>query len=254
MELVDERYEKFFDHFENFTGPIIDEDFNDSNNEVNEDAIKLSKILKRYLSNHCDYSVDVVLQADTTKHGFEMWRRLQDHFEPRSFLTAVGRLAKALVFKFRTETLEKDLAAFEHEISQIEIESEQKIIDIIKIGILINGTSGSLNEWLRLNGGSQKDWSVIRANVISYARSQSFTLQSVPPITSSSSSVDPVPMQIDAIRYSKGGKAKRKRKREVDDLLQLRCEWPHCEGLYFASLVDFDTFDAARPSDEHVFE
>ena len=40
MEIVDGKYERLFDHFETFTRPIIDEDFN--NNHANQ-MTRLSK-------------------------------------------------------------------------------------------------------------------------------------------------------------------------------------------------------------------
>ena len=98
MEIMDERYEKYFEYFESFKTPITDDDFKGESGEIHEPAVILSKNLKRYLSNHCDCSIDMVLQPETTKHGFEMWRRLRDHYEPRYVMIAVGRLSKAMTF------------------------------------------------------------------------------------------------------------------------------------------------------------
>ena len=216
MSLIDESYDDLFTHFETeqFNRPIVDEDFKNSSGELNEKFMGLSKKLKTYIASHCDYSIDVVLQSGTTKHGFEMWRRLRERFEHKSALTTAGRLSKVLSFRFNVETLESDMATFEHEIAQTEIESGQVLFDMIKIGILINGTSGGLNEWIRLNGGNQRDWKVIRDNVVSYARScSSSSLNPSASTTTSEPNQETMPMEIGAIRGGwKGGKSKGKGK------------------------------------------
>ena len=120
MIIIDQQYEALFEHFEDkskFNRPIVDDDFNKEDGSKHEASFKLSKTLKFYVVNYCDYSLDVVLNAESTSHGFELWRRLRDRFDHRSPVMATSRLAKAMAMKFDQNKLETDLANFEHEIS-----------------------------------------------------------------------------------------------------------------------------------------
>ena len=79
MGILNEGYNVLFAYFEQpeFDRPISDEDFKNTDGAVDEDKLKMSKALKAYILCHCDYSIDAVLQADSTEHGIELWRRLR---------------------------------------------------------------------------------------------------------------------------------------------------------------------------------
>ena len=163
MFIIDSQYEALFEHFENtdkFNRPITDEDFKKSDGSIHEQNFKLSKPLKSYVINYCDYSLDVVLNAESTTHGFELWRRLRDRYDHRSKVMATSRLARAMNMKFDTKNLESNLVDFEHEISRYEMESGSKVDEGVKIATLINGTSGPLFEWIRLRA-PDNDWQAI---------------------------------------------------------------------------------------------
>ena len=84
MMIIDSQYEALFEHFEDkskFNRPIVDEDFKKSDGTIHEQNFKLSKNLKFYIVNYCDYNLDVILNAESTSHGFELWRRLRDRFD-----------------------------------------------------------------------------------------------------------------------------------------------------------------------------
>ena len=69
MFIIDAQYEDLFEHFENtnkFNRTIVDDDFNNRDGTRHESSFKLSKILKSYVVNYCDYSLDVVLNAEST--------------------------------------------------------------------------------------------------------------------------------------------------------------------------------------------
>ena len=66
MFIIDPQYEELFEHFENtkkFNRPIVDDDFKNQDGSRHESSFKLSKILKSYVVNYCDYRIDVVLNA-----------------------------------------------------------------------------------------------------------------------------------------------------------------------------------------------
>ena len=106
MSLVNNIYGALFEYFEEsiFDRPIVDDDFKTSNGQIDEDKLNLSKAVKAYILCHCDYSVDAVLQADSTEHGFELWRRLRERYDQVTDLGSMGRLTKILNAKFREES------------------------------------------------------------------------------------------------------------------------------------------------------
>ena len=104
----------------------------------------LSHALKAYILCHCDYSIDAVLQADSTEHGFELWRRLRDRYDQVSDLSSMGRLTRILNMKFDEERLEDQLSSWESDVSKYQLETESVIPDAIMIAVVINGTSDRL--------------------------------------------------------------------------------------------------------------
>ena len=153
MSLVNSIYTVLFDYFEQstFDRPITDEDFKKSSGEVDQEKLLLSKALKAYLLCHCDYSVDAVLQADSTDHGFELWRRLRDQYDQISDLGSMGRLTKILNTKFNENSLEDELAAWESEVSKYHLETKTVLPDAIIIAVVINGTQGHLQQWIQFH-------------------------------------------------------------------------------------------------------
>ena len=175
LAMINEEYDWLFDHFEKFDRPIIDDDFkNDQTGEIDKARIKLSKDLKGLILIHVSYELDSVLQADSTKHGFELWRRLRDRYGQVTDLSSVGRLTRITSTKFDEKSLESDLIKWEHEISLYEMETKSTLPDAIKTAHLINNTTGNLQEWIRLNASTAKGYQALRDNVVSYARSRAF--------------------------------------------------------------------------------
>ena len=115
MSLLNEDYGVLFAYFEQskFNYEISDNDFKKTDGSTDAEKLKLSKALKAYILCHCDYSMDAVLQADSTEHGFELWRRLRDRYDQVSDLSSMGRLTKILTTKFEEDNLEDQLAVWE---------------------------------------------------------------------------------------------------------------------------------------------
>ena len=82
MGLLNEEYNILFPYFEqsSFNRSITDSDFKKSDGTVDQDKLKMSKALKAYLLCHCDYTIDAILQADSTEHGFELGCCLRDRY------------------------------------------------------------------------------------------------------------------------------------------------------------------------------
>jgi hypothetical protein len=83
----------------------------------------------------------------------------------------MGRLVSILAVTFELSTLENQLVLWEQEISKYETETTSLLPDSIKIAVLIKGTSGSLQEWIQLNGSSMNVYSDVRNTIVNYVRS-----------------------------------------------------------------------------------
>ena len=120
MGLLNEEYGVLFGYFEQskFNYQITDNDFKKSDGSIDADKIKLSKSLKAYILCHCDYTMDTVLQAESTEHGFELWRRLRDRYDQVTHLSFMRRLTNTCSMKFEEDSLENNLSTWESEISK----------------------------------------------------------------------------------------------------------------------------------------
>ena len=209
MGLMSSDYNVLFNYFEQakFDKPINDNDFKKTDGSLDQEKIGLSKALKAYILCHCDYSIDAVLQADSTEHGFELWRRLRDRYDQVSDLSSMGRLTKILNMKFDENSLEDQLASWDAEVSKYQLETKSVLPDPILTATIINGTTGHLQQWIQLHSSQFKDYKALRDSVVSYARSRRFTS------SLSTSTSMPTPMEIDGILNPKGfGKGKGKDK------------------------------------------
>ena len=91
MGLLNKEYGVLFPYFEQskFQQPITDSDFKKSDGTIDPEKLELSKALKAYILCHCEYSMDSVLQAESTEHGFELWRRLRDRYDQATDLSSM---------------------------------------------------------------------------------------------------------------------------------------------------------------------
>ena len=203
MILDNELYENMLDGAKSMEREIDDSDFS------NEEAINLSKRLKHIILLHCEETIDPVLQAHTTQHGLELWRRLHHRFNPRSRMTSMGRLVSIMAVTFELSTLENQLVLWEQEISKYEAETNSLLPDTIKIALLIKGTSGNLQEWIQLNGSTMNVYADVRNMIVNYVRSKkTFPTTTLSPSTSPLPKSTPTPMEIDAVWKQIKGKSK----------------------------------------------
>ena len=182
MILENVLYEEMFRVAESTEDSITDESFLRADGSMNQEKLSLSKRLKCFVVLHCDASIDPVLQAHTTEHGLELWRRLNERFDAKSRMTSMGRLSKIISMQFDTTNLETQLVLWEQEISKYEVETQSPLPDSIKIAVLINGTTGPLQEWIQLNGSNMQVYTNVRTSIVNYVRSKkTFSTSSMPP-------------------------------------------------------------------------
>ena len=112
-------------------------------------------------------------------------------------------LAQVLDWNFNTQTLEQDFNAWETVKVRYETLTGTSLPDGALIATLLNKTSGSLQQHLRLNSTSIRMFAQMREVIISYFKSR-LMLQNT-----ASTSQGPAPIDIGALKgkgYFKGGK------------------------------------------------
>ena len=205
MTILDSKYKTLFKGFEKLdsTREITDNDFLKEDGSNNEEMIDLSERLKVHILLNTEDAMDIVLRAESTNHGLELWRRLCNRYDHVATMNSTGRLRKILQWKFDLENLEQNLAEWEYEVTKYELE-EGALQEGVKVATVIDGLEGDIQQWAQLNCSYLKTYRALRDNLVSFARSRRFSSKSsptpTPPATSTGeSTTGPVPMDIGAV-------------------------------------------------------
>ena len=125
----------------------------------------LSAQLQNALQTLCKGPAAKIIRHDLTGlNGFESWRQLWDRYRPISRARATSRLSTIMYWKFNFKDFENSFNEWENEINRYDSESTSRLPDEIKLGILVNSTSGLLQQHLQLNtdiGTSYRDLQTI---------------------------------------------------------------------------------------------
>ena len=168
MVLLSDQFDILSPYFEHskFNYPITDSEFKKVDGSIDSEKLNLSKSLKAYILCHCDYTMDTVLQAESTEQGFELWRRLRERYDQVTDMSAMGRLTLILSMKFEEENLEDNLSTWDSEVSKYHLWTNSILPDPILFGIVSNGTTGHLQQLIQLHSSSSKDYKARRDSVV----------------------------------------------------------------------------------------
>ena len=138
-------------------------------------------------------------------NGFESWRLLARRFSLPGTALDISLLTRVLEFKFRTEQFEQDFSEWETLKARYERQSGTALPDGILVATLLNKTSGTLQQHLRLNVRSLDTYKTVRNVITAYYQSRHVTgFRSL-------SDTGPSPMEIGGAwqrKGMKGGKGK----------------------------------------------
>ena len=202
----DLKYQALFKLAETTTEMFTDETFAD-----HDDEKKLSLQLHWMLVQLCKGPSEVLLTSLDTEHGLEEWRILHAHYKRPNLNTAVGRLARILDSTFKN--MDEDLLKFEAEINKYEKETSSVLPSAIKVAVLMNKTSGSLQQRIRLNANNNTAFNEIKDIILNYTQAQQ-------PFSLGPSSLSTTPMEVDAFgvnAFNWKGKGKDKGKGKGKD-------------------------------------
>ena len=90
------------------------------------------------------------MQPETTKHVFEMWRRLRERYDKISDSAKMGLLRNILSFQFDVAKIEQQILKWEDMIVRYQRTTKTNIADRSRLAILNPNTTGELQSHLQL--------------------------------------------------------------------------------------------------------
>ena len=122
-------------------------------------------------------SAYTILEQVEEENGCEAYRRLYLRYARTKMQNAIMRIATIVNMKFHDSNFETTFTEWESEMHKIEVSLNNKIDDVIKVGILIAGTTGKLHDHLCLTLGDTLSYDDTRDMVINYLKTKSLTSQ-----------------------------------------------------------------------------
>ena len=164
-----------------------------------------AKQLAYMLAEITDGAARAIVRNEDTENGFEIWRRLFNQFSLPSRARATNLLNEILAFRLRQDHLESDLSDFIILKNRHEKTTGVPLDNDLLITLIMQKTTGSLRQHLRLNVRNINTFIEALEIVYSYIKSRHLVVPS--------RNDGPVDMDIGALKGRKGyGKGKRKGK------------------------------------------
>ena len=147
------------------------------------------------------------VQAAGEGEGLAAWRGLQEQWEPKSRSRFTSMLLGILNGRFKGDA-QNDIESWERDIRSFEKQTNFDIPDFVKAGILINGLQEEpLRRHMVLHTSRLDTYEKLRLEVTEIARAKI-------------RAVNPVPMEVDSLRFKGKGKGKSKEYKEKGKLNQ----------------------------------
>ena len=184
---VNPRYKELMDWAEQQTEEITDKDVCDyeelTTDENNDPIIKadtlpttlqLTRNLHHILTGFTESpGPRTLVMQILTCNGFEAWRRLYVRYAIPTKAKAAGSLSVLLRKKFPEDDFESHFDAWEHEIAKYERDTKTFVSDDVKIGIVMGGTTGPLNEYLTLQSSTFVTFAALKNVCVNYHKNRS---------------------------------------------------------------------------------
>ena len=172
---------------------------------VDTELVKFSRQLHYLLTQITSESARLVVRGNVEMNGLESWRLLARRFSLPGTALDISLLTRVLEFKFRAEQFEQDFSEWETLKARYERQSGTALPDSILVATLLNKTSGTLQQHLRLNVRSLDTYETVRNVITAYYQSRHVTgFRSL-------SDTGPSPMEIGGVWQRKGMKGGRGR-------------------------------------------
>ena len=126
------------------------EDF-EAANCPNQRLVDFSRQLHYLLAQITDGPARLVVRLNEGGNGFETWRQLYERFALPDKARGVSLLSRLLDFRFRDASFEADLTEFISLKNKHEKATGKLLDDDLLVTLMVNKTSGALQQHLRLN-------------------------------------------------------------------------------------------------------
>ena len=172
--------------------------------------VQLDNNLKYILVNVTTGAAATVCRQHQHEMGLETYRQLSNRFAIPLGTRSIGYLTKLLKPTFDSNNFEESFSNWEFELSRYERDNNTTLPDQIKIAVLMNETSGPLQQHLHLNAGATPTYVEVRETIMEYYRATTALsrLHQQPGSSSVSTHAQggPAPMDIGAVNKGYKGK------------------------------------------------
>ena len=173
MGLMDNVYTRLLQASETATTELTDAQLRAAADTIEdgEKHVQLAADIRYILINITTNSAATVCRQFQHSNGFEIYRQLCRRFSIPLGTRSIGYLTKLLKPTFDTNNFEESFATWEFELSRFERDNGQQLPDSVKIAVLLNETTGPLQQHLQLLSGSNPTYRQVKDTIIEYYRS-----------------------------------------------------------------------------------
>jgi len=181
---------------------VTDALLEDGDPDVTEQRVTFSRKLHYLIALLTKGAARLVVRQLTSQNGYETWRNLYKNFALPGNTRHVGLLSRVLKPVFRHDNFEQDFYQWESLKRQYETQTGTVLPDTVLVALLLNETSGPLQQHLRLNAQLLNTYADVRNTLKQYYQSIHVMKQSTLPNSG------PAPMDIGYFgrKGGKGGK------------------------------------------------
>ena len=172
MGLQDNMYTRLLSIAERSTTTLTDAELTTAaaTPQEGERWIHLANNLKYILISTTTAAAATVCRQHQTAMGFEMYRQLCQSFSIPLGTRSIGYLTRLLKPTFNHINFEESFSTWEFEVGRYERDNNTQLPDQVKIAVLMNETTGPLQQHLHLNAGHAPTYNAIREIITEYYR------------------------------------------------------------------------------------
>ena len=207
MGLMDNEYTRLLQVSETATAELTDRQLRTAADTIEdgEKHVQMAADIRYILINITTNSAATVCRQFQHSNGFEIYRQLCRRFSIPLGTRSIGYLTKLLKPTFDTNNFEESFATWEFELTRFERDNGQQLPDSVKIAVLLNETTGPLQQHLQLLSGSNPTYRQVKDTIIEYYRSNTaFTRLAQSSSVATHYGGGQAPMDIGAFHKGKG--------------------------------------------------
>ena len=215
MGLQSNEHDKFMRMTERATARITEADIEGAAGSQEEAATwkQLSQEMKYILTSVTSGGAATVCRQHQHETGYEIYRQLNKRYAIPAGTRSMGYLTKLLKPTLDPNNFEESFSHWEFELTRFEQDNNTTLPDQVKVAILLNETTGPLQQHLQLLAGTNQTYTAIRETITEYYRATTaFNRMQATQAPSSSVGTSynggTAPMDIGALGKGKGYKGK----------------------------------------------